>query len=79
MATATIQLTDICTGGNHLTFTLTTGARAKTRVLVIDEIQDAITDQDIDTTIATIAKLVRQGRTLAQARTILQTGVSVGQ
>lgn len=79
MATATITLTDICAGGNHLTFTVAVGARSKTRVLLLDHLLGQVTDDELDVAIGVIAKLIRSGRTAAQARTILQTGVSIGQ
>jgi hypothetical protein len=76
MATETTTLTSICSGGNHLTFTLT-GAKAATVVLDLSELTGAITDDDISTFCKVIARLCRSDKTLAQARTALQAGITV--
>lgn len=76
MASETVTLTSICAGGNHLTFTLT-GAKEAAHVLELSSISEPLTDAEIEGFLKCVAKLARQGRTLAQARTLLQAGVTV--
>jgi hypothetical protein len=76
MATETTTLTSICSGANHLTFTLT-GAKAATVVLELGELTGPITDDDIATFCKVIARLCRSDKTAAQARTALQAGITV--
>jgi hypothetical protein len=76
MATITLTLTDICEGGNHLTFSLT-GARSASLNGSLDDMLAPITDEDAQTFMRCLAKLVRVGRTNNQARTTLQNGVTV--
>lgn len=77
MASETITLTSICSGGNHLTFTLTGAVNASVEVLM-SEVNDSLTQDELIAICKGTAKLVKAGRTFAQARTILQNGVTVG-
>ena len=76
MASLTIQLTGICSGGNHLTFSVS-GAKTATVRLMLDNLSEPITDEDAEGFCKVLARLVKSGRTLAQARTVLQNGVTV--
>jgi len=76
MSAVTVRLTSICSGGNHLTFTVT-GDASGTRVLGLGELSEEIDADDVASFLKVICKLVKNGRTIAQARTLLQTGVSV--
>lgn len=76
MASETITLTTVCAGGNHLLLTLT-GAREATTVLELADLSTAVTDDEIVAFCKVIAKLAKAGRTNAQARTLLQAGVTV--
>lgn len=76
MTTLTITLTSVCSGGNHLTFS-TSGAASLTTQEVLASLLDPITDDDITSFCKVIAKMAKQGRTLAQARNLLQAGVTV--
>lgn len=77
MASVTTTLTNICSGGNHLTLTVQYGARTKTLRMERDTLVDDLSDDDIETWCRIIAKLVRQGKTNAQAAAALQAGVTV--
>ena len=77
MAAVTVTLTNICPGGNHLTFG-STGAKEMT---VVGEretfIEGPITDEDAAAFIRVLCHLARAGRTMVQARNIMQAGVTV--
>jgi hypothetical protein len=76
MASETVQLTAICTGNNHLEFTLT-GLKAATVRMLLDELTEPISDADGVIFCKCIAKLAKSGRTVPQTRTLLQAGVTV--
>lgn len=78
MASVTVTLTDICSGGNHLTFGVT-GARTATVPGTREEFVEGgpISDEDMAIFIKCLCRLARAGRTMAQARNVLQAGVTV--
>lgn len=76
MTTINIQLTGVCVGGNHLTFDIT-GAAARTQVLDLALLSAPIDEREVAAFLKVICKLAKQGRTNAQARTLLQVGVTV--
>jgi len=76
MASVTITLTSICSGGNHLTFAIT-GAKAMVVRGVLSELTEPVSDEEAQAFVKVITKLVKQGRTVNQARTLLQAGVQV--
>lgn len=76
MAAITVTLTEICSGGNHLTFGVT-GDASRTRVLELGSLVEPIDPQDVDAFLRVITRMARIGRTNAQARTLLQNGVTV--
>jgi len=76
MATLTVTLTGVCSGGNHLTFGLT-GDKTQDERMQLDELTEAITDEDIVSYIRVIAKMAKFGRTEAQAKALLQAGITV--
>ena len=76
MSTTTVTLTGVCSGGGHLTFVVT-GDAELTRTLDLSTITDPITGEDVEAFLRVICKLAKKGRTLAQARTLLQAGVEV--
>lgn len=64
--------------GSHLDFTLSVdGQSVQWRGVDVSEVLAPITDDDKFVLLRIILKLVKQGRTLAQARTLLTNGVSV--
>lgn len=76
MASLTVTLTAICSGGEHLTF-VTSGAKVVTAKGSLSEIQLAVTDDEAVAFLKVLAKLVKVGKTLAQARTALQSDVTI--
>lgn len=76
MTTETITLTYVCPGGNHLTFN---GTGAKTIAVDTDfaTITTPISDDEAEAFAKVIAKMAKAGRTNAQARAILEAGVTI--
>lgn len=76
MTTLVVTLTDICSGGNHLTFGVT-GAKEMTLPGVLGEMLEPITDEEAHAFVKIICKMAKGGRTLVQARNLLQAGVTI--
>ena len=76
MASITITLTDICAGGNHLTYSVT-GAKTLTVAGLLEDLSSPVTDDDAQVFLKVVAKLAKSGRTVAQTRSLLQSGVVV--
>lgn len=76
MSAITVTLTSICSGGNHLTFAAT-GDATQSQVVDLSLLTEPLTDQEKEAFIKVVAKLARNGRTLVQARNLLQAGVTV--
>lgn len=76
MSAITLTLTATCPGGNHLTFGVT-GDKVLTFPAAISELSDPITNEDAVAFAKIIAKMARAGRTIPQARTLLQNGITV--
>ena len=76
MSAVTVRLTSICSGGGHLTFTVA-GDASLTRVLDLSALIEPLDDAEVDAFLKVICKLAKKGRTVAQARTLLQAGVTV--
>ena len=76
MSTVTVRLTNICTGGNHLTFTVT-GDAERTQTLDLSVLTEPVSEHEVEAVLKLICKLAKKGRTNAQARNLLQAGVTV--
>ena len=76
MSTITVTLTGICDGGSHLTFTVS-GDRSATVNGMRDEMRETITEEEAQAFVKVIAKMAKAGRTVVQARNLLQAGVTV--
>lgn len=76
MTTINITLTSICSGGNHLTFTVS-GAKDMTVPVELGDLTGPITDDDAQVFCKVVARMAKSGRTNNQARTLLQSGVTV--
>lgn len=76
MASLTLQLTQICAGGNHLHFEVI-GAKTRSIDITLSDVSDPITDDELEAWAKVTARLVKIGKTAAQARTALQSGVTV--
>lgn len=76
MTTLTVTLASICPGGNHLGFAIT-GAKSAYIAVDLSDLTAQITDQDADIFCKVVARMAKSGRTMAQAKTLLQSGVTV--
>jgi hypothetical protein len=76
MASVTITLTSVCPGGGHLRFAISGAASGSIHSMLTD-LTDAVTEPEVEAFIKVVSKLARSGRTLAQAKTLLQAGVTV--
>ena len=76
MASITVTVTAVCSGGGHLTYTIT-GDRSATVRGDTSEMLTAIGDEDLASFVRVITKLAKIGRTVAQAKSLLQAGVVV--
>lgn len=76
MTTLTVTLTGVCSGGNHLTFTVG-GAKSHSVPVDLSELSSPITDDDAQAFCKIVSKMAKNGRTVNQARTLLQSGVVV--
>ena len=74
MSAVTITLVPPTCG--HLTFNAT-GDATETVMLDLDDLSGPLTQDEKDAFIKVIAKLAKLGRTLNQAKTLLQNGVTV--
>lgn len=76
MASVTLTLTSQCAGGGHLTLTLTgdIAGQKETSVREIEDLLQTIGKEEIAAAILRIAKI---GRTNAQLKTLLQSGITV--
>ena len=76
MSAVTITLTGICSGGNHLTFAVT-GDASRTEELDLSVLSESVNSEEVAAFLKVVCKLAKRGRTLAQARSLLQAGVTV--
>lgn len=76
MSTFTLTLAQRCAGGSHLSFELT-GDHAFTLREDLGNILGPITDDEIAAWIKCTVRMVKLGRTNAQAISALQAGVTV--
>ena len=76
MSSITVTLTGICTGGNHLTFGIS-GDKIATVHAMLDDLTQPISEEDALVFCRVIAQMAKAGRTMNQAKTLLQNGVVV--
>ena len=76
MASITIRATAQCAGGSHITFTIT-GAASRQVVLLRDDLQEPISQDDVDTFVRLVARLSSLDKNAAQWRSAMQAGVTV--
>lgn len=76
MSAVTVSLTGVCAGGNHLTFSVT-GDASRTQVLDLSVLSAPVDPAEVEAFLKVVCKLVKNGRTTAQARALLQAGVTV--
>lgn len=75
MSTITLRVTGVCSGGNHYTVAVS-GDFTRTFVIDAASLQDMGPD-DVEGFVKSVIFLAKRGRTGAQVRTLLQTGVTV--
>jgi len=75
MTTLTLKLSAICSGGNHLTFTIS-GDKSATVQAMPSDLSEPISNEDALAFCKVLARMAKAGRTLAQARALLQSGVT---
>ena len=76
MSAVTVRLTNVCSGGGHLTLVMS-GDESLTRVLELSALTEPLDVAEVDAFLKVICKLVKKNRTVAQTRTLLQAGVTV--
>lgn len=76
MSKVTVTITNVCAGGNHLTFSIT-GDASGSMVIDLPDLLDPITSRDVESFIRVIARLAKKGRTVNQAKALLQAGIQV--
>ena len=76
MSAITITLTGVCSGGDHISMAIT-GDKTGNLVLNGSDVTDPITEGDVAMFCKVIAKLAKTGRTVAQAKALLEAGVTV--
>jgi len=76
MSSVTIRLTNTCIGGGHLQFVVTGDAIASIPIQTT-HISESISEEDIIIFVKMIIRLAKIGRTLAQTRALLQTGITI--
>lgn len=76
MTTITVTATSICTGGNHITFTIT-GAKSMIVTGQVEDIKRPVTDEEVEAFVKVLCKLAKSGRTIAQYKTLVQAGITV--
>lgn len=76
MTTITTTLTNVCAGGDHLTFSLT-GAKVLTVVANASDLSAPITDDEAAAFVKCIAKLCKVGKTVTQTKAALTAGIVV--
>ena len=76
MTTIVITLTATCSGGAHLTYNVT-GAKTMTVPGILSDALLAVSDDEAVAFCKIISKMAKAGRTLSQAKTLLEAGVTV--
>jgi len=77
MASVSVQLVSVCTGGDHAIVRLTKGAQVRDVPMQVQELRSNITQDDIDAFCKVALKLHNEGKTLAQFKASVQAGVTV--
>lgn len=78
MTVLNITLTHICAGGNHLTIDANVdGGATKTLVADLNNIVSNVSEEEMQTFTEILIKLYAKGKTKAQAKSGLQSGLVV--
>lgn len=76
MATVTITATSFCQGGGHVNISVT-GDRTGDFELPLDDLRSTATREDIENFLKVACKIAKIGRTNAQLKTLLQSGLVI--
>jgi len=76
-ATVNIKVTSLCAAGNHAVVDLTKSGQTRQVNISVAEMNTALTNDDIEAFARVALKLAKEGRTLAQLRTMAQAGFDV--
>lgn len=76
MTTLTVTLVETCSGGEHLVLSVT-GDRTAVVRSTRSTLSDTISDEEIESFVKVLIRMVKAGRTLNQTRTQLQNGVTI--
>ena len=76
MAAITVTLTSVCSGGGHLKFNITGDVTATVNAM-FEDITGVISDEDKIAFVKTLTKIVKIGRTNAQAKAALEAGITI--
>lgn len=78
MATITISLGGICSGGNHVTVNASVdGGGSAAFNYLVDDLRENISADDMKDALSTILRFRFKGKTLNQAKQDLQAGFSI--
>lgn len=76
MSSITLTTTRECTSGNHITISVT-GDVTKTTTIYAPDMLGAITDEEADAFLKVLLRIAKKGRTNAQVKTMLTSGMVV--
>lgn len=77
MASVTIQITSVCTGGDHATVKLTKDAQNRNVPMTVPDLRSPVTQEEIEAFAKVALKLLSEGKTLAQFKAAAQAGFTV--
>ena len=78
MAVIQIQATATCAGGEHVTIQARLdGGTPQTTIFTVDQMTQALTAEDVASTVLPLIQLHARGKTVAQLRADLLAGISV--
>ncbi len=76
MSAITITATGFCPGGGHAYLSVT-GDKVLSLTVDISVLNDPITNDEAEAFVKIIGKMAKNGRTVAQAKALMQAGVTV--
>lgn len=77
MTTVTITATAFCPGGGHVDFSVTGDKVMNFTGVDVAPLLEPISDDEAQAFLKVICKMATKGRTLAQAKALLQAGVTI--
>lgn len=76
MASITVTATSVCSGGEHITMTIT-GAKSGTVRIDASNLSAPITDDDVEAFVKILCRLCKAGKTVAQTKSAMTAGITV--